>query len=228
MISTWKYYIGDKRFRKIFLLSFFTFGIVLLLFIPFLTFVEQRQGFVFNDPVLLMFDARELSAFIFTITYAASLFGIMLALRSPVIFTRLIQCYTIMVLLRMLCMWLLPLEPPSGIIPLQDVFLHESFYAGRDNLKDLFFSGHTATLLLLAFCTEGKSARWLLGMSAVIVGTLLMLQHVHYSIDVFAAVLFSWTAVELQRRFLQSSLISFSVNAFSSGKNVSNSFENNE
>lgn len=84
-------------------------------------------------------------------------------------------------------MYLVPLIPPEGIIPLRDTFLEGSFYGNKVLVKDLFFSGHTANLVLLAFMVDVKWLRYILFVCAAIVAFLLLKQHVHYTIDVIAA-----------------------------------------
>lgn len=91
-------------------------------------------------------------------------------------------------------MSLVPLEPPVDIIPLQDDFLSGTFYDGRVLLKDLFFSGHTASIAVLAFLIQDKKwSRMILTMS-IIVGSMLIMQHVHYTIDVVCAYMFAYLA----------------------------------
>ncbi len=100
----------------------------------------------------------------------------------------------------MTCMYLVPLEAPLAIIPLQDELIESLFYSGRRNLKDLFFSGHTATLFVFSYCFTNLKLKWLYLTGGVIVGILLLLQHVHYSIDVMAAPVFTYYAVAFQRK----------------------------
>jgi len=72
-----------------------------------------------------------------------------------------------------------------------------SFYSGRLNLKDLFFSGHTAAILLFFFAVTRKKQKWLMLILSVIVAMGLLLQHVHYTIDVVVAPLFAWFCYRL-------------------------------
>jgi membrane-associated phospholipid phosphatase len=87
-----------------------------------------------------------------------------------------------------------------GIIPLKDILLQFSFYSGRENLKDLFFSGHTATLLLFGFLFHVRTLKMIFFSGAIVVGALLMIQHVHYSIDVVAAPFAAWVSVKASEK----------------------------
>ena len=86
------------------------------------------------------------------------------------------------------------------IIPLKDSFLQSSFYSGRENLKDLFFSGHTATIFLFAFGFRKKPLKILFAIGGTIVGILVVLQHVHYSIDVVVAPFVAYIAIRMQKK----------------------------
>jgi hypothetical protein len=195
----WNRYFQDKKNVVILFLTLLFLSVVLFSFLNFLTFNEYRTGSVFNDPVLKLIGPVELSSIIFLITYSFSIAGIIFFMRKPASFILLLQVYTLMTVIRMVCLYSFPLEAPAGVIPLKDVFLHGTFYSGRENLKDLFFSGHTATLFLFAFLSSG-SIRVLFVAAAAAVGIMLMWQHVHYSIDVIAAPLMVYITCILVKR----------------------------
>jgi len=197
---TWKIYLSEKRNRIILFVSLLTLALTLLGFLHFLTFNEGRVGYLFHDPVLSLFSPFNISLFTFIVTYSLVLYGIASAFKTPVLLVRLLQGYMFMTLLRMACLYFVPLEPPADIIPLYDAFLKLSFYSGRDNLKDLFFSGHTATMFLFAFAFEDKKLKIIFTSGAILVGMLVLLQHVHYSIDVVAAPFVSWTSLKIQEK----------------------------
>jgi len=179
------------------LLSLLALAIVLFAFLHFLTYNEARSGFPFNDPVLRALPPHNVSLLTFIITYSFCIFGIAMALQAPRIFILLVQAYTLMTLLRMLSLYFVPFDPPAGIIPLKDALLQSSFYSGRDNLRDLFFSGHTTTLFLFAFAFERKAMKILFAVVGCIVGFLLMLQHVHYSVDVIVGPVVAFGLIKL-------------------------------
>ncbi len=200
MNNTWQSYLSERNKKKYLFFSLVLLALTLFLFFQFLSFNENRCGFLFFDPILNSIGPVDVSFPIFLVTYSLCFFGIVVASRKPDLFIKLVQAYLLMTLLRMLSLYFLPLEPPVAIIPLKDVLLRSSFYAGRENVKDLFFSGHTATLFLFSFLFTNWNLKWLFSLGAVFVGILLMLQHVHYSIDVFAAPIMSYLAVITQRR----------------------------
>ncbi len=83
-------------------------------------------------------------------------------------------------------MYLVPLDPPAGHILLNDPFV-ETFGTGNLLTKDLFFSGHTATLLILFLVAEKGVYKYFLLAAIILVAVFVIIQHVHYTIDVLAA-----------------------------------------
>jgi len=70
--------------------------------------------------------------------------------------------------------------------------LSNHFYGGKFLTKDLFFSGHTSIQFLSFLCLQKKSDKVLALISTILVASLVLVQHVHYTIDVLAAPLFTW------------------------------------
>ncbi|MBL7882477.1 MAG: phosphatase PAP2 family protein [Bacteroidia bacterium] len=203
--------------KKSLFASLFFLLIVLVSFYFFLEYNENRKANSFSDPVLRLFSPVDVSLFIFISTYFFGLIGLVLSFKKTALFLQLLQSFCIMMLLRMLCMYLFPLEPPVTIIPLNDILLEFSFYAGRPNLKDLFFSGHTATIFLFVFLFQNKFLKFFFLIGGVLVGAGILLQHVHYSIDVIVAPFASYISVQLQK-YIASVIKSYSTSSDLSSK----------
>jgi hypothetical protein len=170
-------------------------GLPVVALLPlFFELIEARPGVVPPEPVLTRFAAREVAVATFVVLYAGVLAGTLLLSRRPYALLRMLHAYAALLLLRMLTMYTFTLEPPAGIIPLLDPITSVFYPGGKPFLKDLFFSGHTATLVLFALAVGPGRWRWALGTAAVVVGALVLVQHVHYSIDVLAAPPFAWLA----------------------------------
>lgn len=200
MKNAWQLYFSRPNKRTIFLFTLGILAITLVSFVYFLTFNENRTGYTFNDPILNLFEPVAISEITFFITYFFAIYGMIISFREPALFVSLLQAYTIMTLFRMTCLYIIPLEAPDTIIPLKDTFLQSTFYSGRENLKDLFFSGHAATIFLFAFAFRKKGTKILFLFGACLVGILVVLQHVHYSIDVVAAPVFAFIAIRVQKK----------------------------
>jgi hypothetical protein len=166
---------------------------VLFALTHFLDAVEGRRGVTLPDPVLALFPAVNLTWVTFLMIYAGIIAGLMLLLRHPRRLLLVLQGYTVMALFRIAAMYLAPLEPPPGIIELRDPFV-EFFGGGRTLTRDLFFSGHTSTMFLLFLIIPGRRLRIAFACATILIGLCVVLQHVHYTVDVFAAPFFAYGA----------------------------------
>jgi PAP2 superfamily C-terminal len=191
--------LKDRYFSLEFLISLFLLGLTLLLFTRFAQFVESREGVQFKDPFLESFTAINLTKIIFSFIYAGIFMAILLLISFPHKLMILFEAYTLMVLTRILMMYCLPLAPPEGIILLKDPFV-EFFGTGKTLVNDLFFSGHTATLFLLFF-TSPKKFKWFFLVDAVFVASCVLLQKVHYTVDVLVAPFISYCCYQLILNF---------------------------
>lgn len=162
-------------------------------FIPsFFGYIQSVQGYQINDLILNEIPVRNMSVYIFLLIYSVIILGIINLINNPVLFIKCLQAYCLLVLIRMVCLYLVPLEPERSIIPLEDPFLAQFFYSGHAITKDLFFSGHVSTMVLLTLALPFFPLKYIFAATTIIVAGLIMVQHVHYSIDVIAAPFFSW------------------------------------
>ena len=67
-----------------------------------------------------------------------------------------------------------------------------AFYGKVYITRDLFYSGHTSTIFLIFLCLRRRWDRLLALIGSLIVGSLLLVQHVHYTIDVLGAFVFTY------------------------------------
>jgi len=112
--------------------------------------------------------------------------------RNPRRFLTWLQAATILAVFRAVALFLVPLEPLPTIIPLADPVATIRTEGGAVITEDLFFSGHTATLFLLFLAVKPARLKLFLFAATVFAGFGVLLQHVHYSGDVFAAPFFAY------------------------------------
>ena len=191
----WKIFLIRKHNKKELLFTLILLAALLLGFTRFLNFVELRAGFSFNDPLLNLFTPVDFTWVIFGLIYAGLIIAFFFFIKDPHLLLTALQSYLVLVIFRSAAMYLLPLNPPTDMIPLNDPFV-QIFGSGEILTKDLFFSGHTATLFLLFMVANKRILKVIFLSFAVIVGISVLLQHVHYSIDIFAAPFFSYTSVK--------------------------------
>lgn len=196
-MHNWKLAVKNNQFLKKIFLSLLLLITILYFFAWFLSYIESRKGHVFYDPILHFFRPYDVSDLIFYITYGASLIGIIYSLADPYRTLHICQMYSLLTVFRIITLFLLPLDPPNSLIPLKDSILESTFYNGANYVKDLFFSGHTATLFLFFFFVWNKFLKWIFFISGLIVAIAVVVQHVHYSYDVIVAPLFAFVSYKI-------------------------------
>ena len=161
--------------------------------------VERRPGAVLPDPVLAMLAPRDVTWPVFTLIYVGIVLAVLLLVRSPVRLLLGVQGYVVMALLRIVVMWATPLDPPPGMIVLEDPLVEGFGGAAEPLTRDLFFSGHTSTMFLLFLAVPGRATRAFFLAATVGVAVLVLVQHVHYAVDVLAAPPFAYAAWRIAR-----------------------------
>ncbi|MCX6140836.1 MAG: phosphatase PAP2-related protein [Candidatus Kapabacteria bacterium] len=195
---SWKEFLQDRRQQTLVGLTFVTLFITLFSYTRFLNQVEVRAGVSFVDPLHSIIGPVDMTVPIFIVLYGALIIAIAAMIRTPVVLFKAIRGYTMLIGIRIVCMWLLPLDPPTTMIALGDPLV-QLFTTGSSAplTRDLFFSGHTSILCLVGFLLPQRMYKAIFFTLAIIVGAAVILQHVHYSIDVVVAPLAAWAAASM-------------------------------
>lgn len=196
VLEAWKTYLLGKRNRLNFLLTLSVLIIVLIILPNFLRFVENRSGFDFRDPILSLFNPVDLTWFTFALIYAGLVIAVIHLAKKPSSLVLAMKTYAITAIFRIIAMYLLPLEPPQTMIPLNDPFV-QLFGPGEVLTKDLFFSGHTSTLFILFLTAQKRILKYVFLIFTILVAVCVIVQHVHYSIDILAALVFAFTSYKI-------------------------------
>ena len=151
--------------------------------------------------VLALFPAVDVTAPLFFLVYGGVLLSFLALLPHPQALVVGFRSYGWVAFLRSVTLLLTPLDPPAGMILLRDPIVEATVHGAVAPTRDLFFSGHTSTLLLVALVTPGRRVKTALATAAVLVGTMVLLQKVHYTIDVVCALPFALTAAWIGRAF---------------------------
>jgi PAP2 superfamily C-terminal len=171
-------------------------GVVLLLLVLgyypfFFQSIENREGAALNDWILNVLPAVDLSLPIFLVIWSTLALLIIRALRDPQMALQYLWSYFFLCVLRIITISLVKLDPPAGLLPLADP-VSNLFYGQHFVTRDLFFSGHTATVFMMFLCLKRKADKIFALTASVITALFLLMQHVHYTIDVLAAPLFCY------------------------------------
>lgn len=172
----------------------------------FFSHIEKRKGTQLNDFILSWLPAHNVSVIIFACIWGMVIFTLTRALYKPKIYINYCWSLIPLCIARFISISLVALDPPKGLIPLVDP-VTGLFYGNALITKDLFFSGHTATMTLLALCLEKKTDKIIGTIAVTIVACLLLVQHIHYTIDIFAAPFITYGCYKLTRYFLEKELV---------------------
>jgi len=168
-------------------------AIILLLLPSFFAFIEKREGMVLQDFVLERLPASDVSIPTFIIIWSVVLLVFYRIYQNPSIFLVVAYGFILMCIARVLTISLLPLNPPPGLITLKDPIANIA-YGGKGIFitKDLFYSGHTGNMFLFFLCLQAKWDKIIALSASFMVGILVLIQHIHYSVDVIAAFIFTY------------------------------------
>ena len=193
---SWKEIFKDKKSIADFIVTILFVVFVVVVFPEFLLFIEEREAVVMFDPFLNLFNPIDLTWTTFALIYFSVIAALISLINKPAYLFLALQSYGVMLLFRMLVMYLSPLEAPEKIIPLHDPFV-QMFGTGDILTKDLFFSGHTATMFVLFLAVKNKILKVIFLITTILVGLAVILQHVHYTVDVVAAPFFSYASYKI-------------------------------
>lgn len=196
--SVWQIALSDKSFRIKAAVTILLLALVLYLLANFLAYNERRPGFTINDPFLSSFNPVDLTWFTFVLIYLGLITALVFLTFHPARMLTALQSYTLIGALRIITIYFLPLNEPVHIIPLTDPFV-EFFGGGTTLLRDLFFSGHTSTMFLFFLTAKSKKLKTLFLICTILIAFAVLLQHVHYTIDVIAAPFFAYTSYRISR-----------------------------
>jgi len=196
--TTWKDVLSDRRELFVSAITLIVLVFTLTSYASFLTGIERRPGFAFTDPLHQLVGPVDLTWPIFLILYGALIAAVGLLVGQPLILFRVLRAYTILVAIRMLCMWMLPLDPPTTMIALSDPIVELFTTDSASTLtRDLFFSGHTATFFLIGAVVPNKIFRRVYYGLGTLIAFMVIVQHVHYTVDVLVAPMAAFTAAYL-------------------------------
>lgn len=192
LIKEWTVQLSNKAFRR---------GLLIVpgLFIAYSSltqylsnYIEARKGIRLNDVLLQIFPAQDFSLPIFILLYSSLLLLILTHLHKPKVIMRLIEMHFLVAVVRQICILLVALEPPLGIIVLRDVFLENTFYPHHTPLtKDLFFSGHVASIWIYFLCAQHRYLKFTFFLATLAMAFMILCMRVHYTYDVLGAFFFT-------------------------------------
>jgi hypothetical protein len=186
--DSWAIAWKHRSFRVQFIITLLVVLSFSVVFNRFFDFVESRHGSSLIDFVLDYLPVYDVSWLVFFFLYSGILVGIYYHLNHPKTILIVLQTYVLVTLTRICTITLIPLEPPQDYLPLREPFVQLFTTDGKIISKDLFFSGHMSTILSLYFASHRKYVREFLMFCSMMIGVLVLIQRVHYTIDVIVAI----------------------------------------
>lgn len=193
---------SNKTFRNTLLL-----GLVIILTASvttdfFFTYIQNlKEGITLNDWVLKKIPAFDVSTPIVLIMVSAILLFHIRCATNPDMFVTLVWALIFQLIFRIVTIDATKFFAPPDLIVLKDP-LGSILYHARFITRDLFYSGHTACLFVFYFCANKKYDKLYLLFASITIGSLLLIQHVHYTIDVVSAPFFAYTCVWISKRIM--------------------------
>jgi hypothetical protein len=162
---------------------------------------DTKEGIQLNDWILQRLPAMDVSVFIVTIMGSAALLFALRGVGNPNILITFLFALILELIARMITITATGFMPPHNLIVLRDP-MGSMLYQYRFISRDLFFSGHTAIVSLLYFCSLKKFDRLYTFLATISVACLLLIQHVHYTVDVLFAPIFAYGCYWLSKKII--------------------------
>jgi hypothetical protein len=199
---SWKQSWSITSYKVQFIVTAVAIACIASAFPTFFDFLESRNGPQLNDVVLNFFPVADVSWVVFFSLYSGIAISIWGLSKNPREFLIAMQTYALVTLVRMLAITLFPLSPPEGYIPLKEPFVQLFVNQHRIISKDLFFSGHMATLCSLFFPLREKQFRIPVLICLIGVALLVLVQRNHYSVDVLFAPMITYACYHVASKYI--------------------------
>ncbi len=190
----YKYHFTNKSF----LISFFT-GFFLLggsLFTQFMAsnYATRTASDSVTDIVLSNIRVYEVDGIFVWGAVVLLIMGVFVCVRRINYMPFAMKSVALFTFTRSIFVTLTHISPFPTRVLISSDFFRDTMFNGIFNGNDLFFSGHTGLPFLLALIFwENKKLRFLFLGFSVLFAVVVLLGHLHYSIDVFAAYFITYT-----------------------------------
>ena len=197
-VETWRAAFRNGAFRDQFLISSIALPVTAVILRVYAEHIESRAGVSIPDPLLAVLPSIDLNWVIFAVFYSGLIFGFVSLAMHPYRFLQTTRALALLILLRILSLFLFPLDTVQGGIPLSDPILR--FPPLRfTRSHGLFFCWETAVLVLLSLTSRWKDMRIIFAGAAILMSILLLLQRAQYSICIVAGPCFAYVAFGFAR-----------------------------
>jgi membrane-associated phospholipid phosphatase len=199
----WKTALSDYGFTAKLMVSIAIFIVGAMQFPIYFSHIQKREGQILNDYVLNYIPAHDVSTPIFAIIYGLLIYMLCRVLTKPHLFLLFALTFVIETTFRMTTIYLIPLNQPQNLVVLHDTFAELLIYGDTEPItKDLFFSGHTATMVMIWLFVEKPLEKIIAAIATFLLAFMLLIQHVHYSVDVLGAFFFTYLSYLIAKQIV--------------------------
>jgi len=198
--QNWQEALNNRTFRKDLTWGILT-GLALVVFTYyFFDYIENLPGgVVMSDWVLKMIPAENVSTPIVLFELSVIILFLIRCISNPTMVITFLLAYILVLATRDITIGVTQLRPPIGLIQLKDPIAAVIYRASSVN-RDLFYSGHISLLFLFYLCSTVKTDKYYILLAVIFVGILLLIQHVHYTVDVVCAPFFAYGCYWLSKK----------------------------
>ena len=200
--GNWQEALSNKAFRVKLISGLILLIAVMIFTYHFFNYIENcKGGEVLNDWVLRMLPAKDVSIPIVFFEASVIVIFILRSATDPIMFITFLIAFILILISRCTTIGITQFRAPIEIIELRDP-IADMIYKVKFTNRDLFYSGHASILLLFYLCSNNKIDKYYILFAAISVSILVLIQHVHYTIDVVSAPFFALGCFLLSKRIV--------------------------
>ena len=200
--QNWQEAWRNKAFRWSLISGLIIISIVIFFTYHFFNYIENsRGGEVLNDWMLNMLPAKDVSIPIVFFEGSVIILFFLRCTTNPAMFITALIGLIFIIASRCITIDITQFRAPIGIIALKDP-IADMIYKTKFINRDLFYSGHVSILFLFYLCSSKKADKYYMLLAVILVGILLLIQHVHYTVDVISAPFFAFGCYWISKKLL--------------------------
>lgn len=199
----WQLALKGSQYKIALFVGLLTFCSLVMCLPAFFHVIELRSGHQIHDYLLQVIPAYDLSIPIFVVLWSVISLAVLRSLQNPQQFLTTLYAVIILLLFRYLSISIVALDAPAGLIPIMDPVSNLTYGHADFITKDLFFSGHTSSMFLSFLCLSRKPEKTFALVATFVIAIFVLIQHVHYTIDVLAAPFFTYLSYYLSKKIVQ-------------------------
>jgi len=200
--QNWQSAWSGKKFKYILFLGIISLVSVVVFTYFFFDYVQNRTGgVVMNDWVLKMIPAKDVSIPIVFFEASVIILFLIRCISNPTMFITFLIAYVFILISRNITIDITQLRVPTGSIDFKDP-IAGVIYRSKLIDRDLFYSGHVSLLFLFYLCSSSKADKYYILFAMISVSILLLVQHIHYTVDVVCAPFFAYGCFWLAKKLI--------------------------